>query len=114
MPVVAGLRNTKKKRRGVFYTPESISDILCQWAVRTKGETVLEPSFGGCGFIQSLIKRFDHLRHPEPGEAIFGCDIDAKAFSHRKGISSKKQIAANFIKGDFLQLSISDFGVSGF
>jgi adenine-specific DNA methylase len=114
MPIAARSASTKKKRRGVFYTPESISDILCHWTVRTKHELVLEPSFGGCGFIQSLAKRFEQLGHTQPGKSIFGCDIDARAFTHLDRLSKNKPIASHFIKGDFLQLTLRDFGVSQF
>jgi len=104
----------KRNEGGVFYTPDSISDILSQWTVRAKLDLVLEPSFGGCGFIQSLRKRFTRLGSAQPAESIFGCDIDARAFTHLARVSENKPIPAHFIKGDFLQLSLRDFGVREF
>jgi adenine-specific DNA-methyltransferase len=37
---------THQKLRGVYYTPELISDFLTRWAIQTPGDTVLEPSCG--------------------------------------------------------------------
>jgi adenine-specific DNA-methyltransferase len=112
--IATHLKRTKKKRRGVFYTPDSVTDVLCKWAVRRKGDFVLEPSFGGCGFIQSLSKRFKELGSQQPTTPIFGCDIDLKAFDHLRNISGPKPITGQFIKGDFLKLAPNDFSVQEF
>jgi len=44
---------SEKKQYGIFYTPKRVTDILCKWAIRSKTDKVLEPSFGGCKFIES-------------------------------------------------------------
>ena len=36
---------------GAYYTPERLSQLLTDWAIRHVDDTVLEPSFGGCGFL---------------------------------------------------------------
>ncbi|MEQ9196777.1 MAG: N-6 DNA methylase [Parvibaculum sp.] len=69
-----------KKRLGAFYTPEIVSDILCQWAIRKPTETVFEPGFGGCGFLRSAISRFAFLGSRAAKGNLFGCDIDLNAF----------------------------------
>lgn len=103
------LKRTKKKRRGVFYTPDSVTDILCEWAVRDKDDSVLEPSFGGCGFIQALIRRFTTLGRKRPATSIFGCDIDSKAFKYLQKLAGSKPVLNHFIKGDFLEIAPKDF-----
>jgi adenine-specific DNA-methyltransferase len=103
------LKRTKKKRRGVFYTPDSVTNILCEWAIRNKEDSVLEPSFGGCGFIQALSRRFKTLGRKRPATSIFGCDIDSKAFTYLIKLSGAKPILNHFIKGDFLEVTPSDF-----
>jgi adenine-specific DNA methylase len=112
--IATQFKKTKKKRRGVFYTPDSITDILCHWAIRDKADLVLEPSFGGCGFIQALSRRFKALRSKRPTKSVFGCDIDSRAFIHLKNVLGPKPISRHFIKGDFLQLTPSDFDVHEF
>jgi adenine-specific DNA-methyltransferase len=36
---------------GAYYTPERLSQMPSDWAIRAPDDTVLEPSFGGCGFL---------------------------------------------------------------
>jgi adenine-specific DNA-methyltransferase len=105
---------TRKKRRGVFYTPDSITKTLCKWAVRNKDDVVLEPSFGGCGFIQSLSDRFRELGRGSSLKPIFGCDVDARAFRHLNRITTTATEKGNFIKRDFLKVKPADFGDVGF
>lgn len=112
--IVTQVKRTKKKRRGVFYTPQSVTDALCQWAVRCNNDVVLEPSFGGCGFIESLGKRFAQLGKRHPAESVFGCDIDSTAFVHLKKSSVPVESLRQYVKGDFLSLLPGAFGVPGF
>jgi adenine-specific DNA-methyltransferase len=112
--IVTRVKRTKKKRRGVFYTPDSVTDALCQWVVRCKDDVVLEPSFGGCGFIESLRKRFAQLGKEYPTGSVFGCDIDPTAFAHLRNSSIPLATLGHFIKGDFLKMSAGTFGVRGF
>ena len=35
---------------GIFYTPGPLAETLVDWAITDRNQTVLEPSFGGCGF----------------------------------------------------------------
>jgi adenine-specific DNA-methyltransferase len=44
-------RDSDLKRRralGIYYTPAALTEAISYWAVRTKSDTALEPSFGGC------------------------------------------------------------------
>ena len=45
---------TAQKLRGGYYTPVTLARYLCEWAVRTGGEKVLEPSAGDGNFIVAL------------------------------------------------------------
>lgn len=107
-------KNTKKKRRGLYYTPSDVTSILCNWAVKRKTDVVLEPSFGGCGFLQALGRRFRDLGARHPADSIFGCDIDSSAFRHLNAVADLRPVRGHFIKGDFLELNASDFDVPSF
>ena len=91
-----------KRSLGAFYTPEVLSDILCQWAITDATNTVLEPSFGGCGFLQSAKSTLTRLGQPAPVKQLYGCDIDPRAFGHLQSILSQPVDTERFHLGDFL------------
>jgi len=92
----------QKRALGAFYTPENVTDVLSQWAIRSKSDQVLEPSFGGCNFLTSSIKAFTALGACQPSKSIFGFDVDVNAFDilRQKNISG-----SNFYQEDFLKYS---------
>lgn len=98
-----------KKRYGVFYTPEEVTDILSNWAIQSGEDTVLEPSFGGCQFLSSAKKRLTSLGASDPDSQLFGSDIDPAAFVHLEETVSHNG-KYRFIQDDFLQLNPNDFG----
>lgn len=76
---------------------------------------MLEPSFGGCGFLSSAQARLSAIGCKAPWHQLFGCDVDSKAFNQhlRRLIPSGVQ-QAHFLRSDFLKLRPEDFGVPGF
>ena len=100
-----------KKRRGVFYTPSAVSDLLANWAIRSPYDRALEPSFGGCNFLGALQRRFTQLGASEPWEQVFGCDIASAAFNvHLANLLPSRRHRRNFFKADFLTLTPANFG----
>lgn len=93
---------SSKRELGAFYTPTELSDILCQWAIRRPGETVLEPSFGGCGFLSSANSVLKQLGNRRPVRQLYGCDIDPTAFGHLQSLFGQPVDAERFHLGDFL------------
>lgn len=59
-----------KKLRGGYYSPQSITDFICKWAITKPTQRVLEPSCGDGNFIESIIKRFLELKVPQ--DKLFG------------------------------------------
>jgi adenine-specific DNA-methyltransferase len=105
----------KVKRRGVFYTPSEIADILVQWAVRRPTERILEPSFGGCEFLSAIERRLVTIGSTRPWRQMFGCDVDASAFKrHLAQIQPGTLQRRQFIKRDFLTQAPTDFSVQDF
>jgi len=100
---------TKKKTHGIFYTPDSVASLLCDWAIQAPTDKVLEPSFGGCGFLRAICERFRQLQVPENDvfQHIYGSDIDAAAFEHLSKILPYSN--GHFRNADFLTLNIADF-----
>lgn len=100
----------KKKRRGLFYTPSEISVIMAEWCIRTGQDVVLEPSFGGCGFIEAAVERMRKIGVSEPLKQIFGCDIEKGAFTYLRNLAPTHDTVGRFLHSDFLALKPSDFG----
>ena len=50
-----------QKLRGAYYTPIEIVNFLTKWAIQTKKDKLLEPSFGGGVFLDSACNRYKEL-----------------------------------------------------
>lgn len=102
---------SEKQALGAFYTPYYISQILTEWAIRSPNEHTLEPSFGGCGFIEAAADRLITLSNRKPFEHIYGCDIDEKAFSYLSRLKAPLSVGFDkrYLHEDFLTLSNNSF-----
>lgn len=52
---------SKQKLRGGYYTPQPITEFLCNWCIQQNTKNVLEPSCGDGNFIEAAILRFKEL-----------------------------------------------------
>lgn len=59
-----------KKLRGGYYTPQPITDFICNWAITKPTQKILEPSCGDGNFIESAINKFLELGVPK--NKLFG------------------------------------------
>ncbi|MES2106300.1 MAG: N-6 DNA methylase [Pseudomonadota bacterium] len=56
---VVPVKNIAKRQEfGAYYTPLHVAEILAKWAIRDENESVLEPCFGGCDFLEAIRARF--------------------------------------------------------
>jgi len=94
-----------RRKLGAFYTPESLSQILSDWVIRSASDTVLEPSFGGCGFLQAARNRLSALGCASPRSQIYGCDIDPVAFNYLATTLGAPIDLTRFFQSDFLSVS---------
>ncbi len=65
------------KTLGAFYTDDQVADFLVWWAVRSAYDTLMDPSFGGGVFLNSICRRLASLGG-QPAEQVFGVEIDPK------------------------------------
>lgn len=102
---------SNKKQYGVFYTPKRVADVLCKWAIKSKNEKILEPSFGGCDFLESSRSRFIELGlgKATAEKRLFGADVDPLAFNSLSTFLANPN--GHFKQKDFLSLSISSFPI---
>ena len=70
-----------EKLRGGFYTPESISAFLTDWALTPATRSVLEPSCGDGTFLASIGQRARDLDLGESLE-VLACEVDAEEASY--------------------------------
>lgn len=101
----------RKKELGAYYTPVYLSQVLSDWAIRDVHDKILEPSFGGCGFLEAIVSTLTNMGCKNPTAQVFGADIDITAFDF---LSKKlgKMIDVNsghFVLGDFLNLTLASF-----
>ena len=94
-----------RRKLGAFYTPERLSQILSHWAIQSASDTVLEPSFGGCGFLQSARERLVELGSRNPRAQIYGCDVDPIAFQYLADVLGAPVDLARFVQADFLTVA---------
>jgi adenine-specific DNA-methyltransferase len=93
-----------RRKIGAFYTPETLSQVLSDWAIRSPDDTILEPSFGGCGFLECAQRRLLSIGCGEPREQIYGCDIDTVAFDYLADIFKGPVDLGRFLQADFLDV----------
>lgn len=97
--------HSERKRLGAFYTPENLSRILTDWAIRNNTDKVLEPSFGRCGFLVAARRRLESLGCSVPRKQIFGCDIDPGALGFLVEALGYPVDTQRFLQDDFLDLA---------
>ena len=103
-----------RRKLGAYYTPAQLSQILVDWALSDPKDTLLEPSFGGCGFLEAARIRFEELGSKSPKEQIYGADIDPMAFNFLAEVLGAPVDLDRFIQHDFLELEKPTTWPTGF
>lgn len=104
----------ERKRLGAFYTPLDVAQIVSTWAIQSAEDLVLEPSFGGCGFLHAALDRLTELGCTHPAKQLFGCDIDRTAVGHLYTRLGPTDITRRFLLRDFLEVTPADFAAPTF
>lgn len=69
-----------RKARGAFFTPETITHFISEWAIRSSDDKVLEPSTGDAAFLVSAVERLRELGDGTKGlPRVDGVEIHAKS-----------------------------------
>lgn len=103
-----------KKELGAYYTPSALAILLAKWAIRSRNEHILEPGFGGCGFLQAAVDRLSELGSSTPKNQLYGCDIDPQAFKYLSDKLGVLSIERRYVLSDFVAASPQDFSVMSF
>lgn len=97
---------SRKRLLGTYYTPKDLAEVLTSWALTTDSGTVLDPSFGGCVFLEAAVDLLAKKGVECPGELIFGVDVDPSCIEYFR--SNTQLIDQNCIIRDFLEFSPDD------
>lgn len=99
---IAPLAVAERKRLGSFYTPDSLSTVLTEWAITSPNNLILEPGFGGCGFLTASMSRLAAVGCPTPAKQIFGCDVDPRAYEFLRARVAIDDPVVQFPNIDFM------------
>jgi adenine-specific DNA-methyltransferase len=77
--MTAVLPRPDAKALGAYYTDEGIATFLVTWAIRSKHDVVLDPSFGGGVFLRAAASRIGVLGGM-PSTQVAGVELDPAAF----------------------------------
>lgn len=92
------------KLSGRYFTPPEIATFLCQWAIRTGSETVLEPSCGNGRFVEAALSQAEATGGRSAKLTIVGVDIGQDDIEATRRISRRhKSLHKNskFVCQDF-------------
>ena len=91
---------------GKYYTPDGFADVLVRWALADARGTVLDPSYGGCAFLNAAARVLSERAIENPGRLLYGVDVDPSAadFARRSALLD----GTKCLTADFLAISPAD------
>lgn len=103
-----GLVQGVERRRllGAYYTPEPLADTLTRWALAPGAGTVLDPSFGGCAFLDAATSVLADQGVANPNRLVYGVDVDPSCMDYVS--ASESLLAENCVVSDFFELMPGD------
>ena len=91
---------------GAYYTPDDLASVLVRWALANGHGPVLDPSYGGCAFLEAAVRVLSELDASNAGNRVYGVDIDPQCANTVR--SSEWLVEANCFQCDFLTATPSD------
>ena len=98
---VTGDGALQRKARGAFFTPPGLCRYVCDWAVRTPGDRVLEPSCGQAAFLLAAAQRLDVLEAPVDPEQLVGIEVHGESATAAREVIGAAGRPARVRVGDF-------------
>ena len=91
---------------GVYYTPDDLASVLVRWALADGHGPVLDPSYGGCAFLEAAVRVLSEMDASNAGRRVYGVDIDPRCANTVR--SSERLVEANCFHCDFLTTTPRD------
>lgn len=91
-----------RKARGAFFTPPELARFVAEWAIRTGGDVVLEPSCGDAAFLLPAANRLRQLgARGDLAERLHGVEIHAASAGAARARLAEGGAGASIAVGDF-------------
>ena len=100
---VNGRSISRQRILGAYYTPDRVAEVLVRWALNEAPGKLLDPSFGGCAFMEAGAKILGELGSKRAGAQVFGVDVDPLCVEYVR--SSTRLRERNCTFDDFLALT---------
>ena len=96
----------RRRLLGSYYTPDELATVLVRWALAEGDGPILDPSYGGCAFLEAAAQVLSEDDPSRVGARVYGVDIDPSCIETAR--ASDLLIEDNCIKADFLASSSGD------
>ena len=96
----------RRRLLGSYYTPDGLAMVLVRWALADGDGPVLDPSYGGCAFLEAAARALSKRNPPNGGARVYGVDIDPNCIETAR--DSELLVEDNCIVADFLAASADD------
>lgn len=94
-----------RKARGAFFTPAAITRYVANWAIRDKGDSVLEPSAGDAAFLVEAVRRLKDLAGDGAFEPhVSGVEIHPESAQAARARVRRAGGVASIETSDFFQV----------
>ena len=93
---------------GAYYTPDDVAGVLVRWANPNPSGRVLDPSFGGCSFLNAAL---NHAHNGGMGsKSVYGVDIDNVAFAYAAELTLRGLPSRNLVQRSFFDVEPESVG----
>ena len=103
---------SRRRILGAYYTPDHLAEVMVRWALAGGAGTVLDPSYGGCAFLDAAVSILRQGNPDGSGGQVYGVDVDPLCVEYVS--RSDGLFDANCIVADFLEASPADLPGSPF
>jgi SAM-dependent methyltransferase len=107
--VFISMTNLNRTPLAAYYTPPAVAQALTNWAIREAEARVLDPSYGGCAFLQAAFATLRQKGALTPAKHIFGIDLDPSAEKFLAPLLTAGAASTQYLQRDFFNVSLGDF-----
>lgn len=104
---IAALERPDAKAMGAYYTDDRVAEFLVRWAVRSRDDIVLDPSFGGGVFLAAAAAWVEQLGGQSQHQ-VMGIELSADTFTSTAAALSAEHQVARLFEGDFFSFASPD------